>query len=291
MHDDFTENLVVLGAFEVVQQLHVGMGQRNVQALVIPSLVDIVVLEHLFNERGVVVEEVLELLVQVIRRRIVGHVDEPTEAEVVDVSDVMVDVVLDLVDGLESVRMKDALETDLGLRMICTVLVEHVEVESADASIVVGTYLVTGDVDPVWIELAVDGLAEVGVDVEEHLVVSLQEVHDLGSDGAEGRFAASDANRGQMALAIEFGDKSHKIGGQLVGVVLEVAFLLDAERTASVAAVGDLDMDMFHPEVVHDAPLLAEQRDRGIVQFFVAFQNWVERVVLDVVNFLNHSIS
>ena len=233
----------------------------------------------------------LELLVQVIRRRIFGHVDEPTEAEVVDVSDVMADVFLDLVDGLESVRMKDTLETDLGVRMICTVFVEHAEVESADASVVVGTYLVTGDVDPVRIELAVDGLAEVGVDVEEHLVVTLQEVHGFGSDGAEGRFAASDAHRGQMALAIEVGDKSLKVGHQLDRVVLEVAFLLDAERTASVAAVGDLDMDMLHPEIVHDAPRLSEQRDRGIVQFFVAFQNGVERVVLDVANFLNHIIS
>ncbi len=291
MHDDFTENLVVLGAFKVVQQLHVGMGQRNVQALVVPGLIDVVVLEYLFNERGVVVEEVLELLVQVIRRRIVGHVDEPTEAEVVDVSDIMADVFLDLVDGLESVRMKYALETDFGVRMLCTVLVEHVEVESADASVVVGTYLVTGDIDPVRIELAVDGLAEVGVDVEEHLVVSLQEVHDIASDGAEGRFAASDAHRGQMALAIEFGDKSLKVGHQLDWIVLEVAFLLNTERTASVATVGDLDMNMLHPEVVHDAPRLVEQRDRGIVQLIVAFQNGVERVVLDVVNFLNHSIS
>ena len=65
-----------------------------------------------------------------------------------------------------------------------------------------------------------------------------------------------------MLLRIHFIKQTADICQKLLFVLSNVGVLFDAEWAGCVATVGNLQMDVLHPVVVHNLPLLAEKRER-----------------------------
>ena len=68
-----------------------------------------------------------------------------------------------------------------------------------------------------------------------------------------------------MSLLIHLIEQTADICKKLLLVLANMRVLLDAEGAGSVATVGNLQMDVLHPVVVHNVPLLAEEREWQIV--------------------------
>ena len=68
-----------------------------------------------------------------------------------------------------------------------------------------------------------------------------------------------------MSLLVHLIKQTADIGKKLLFVLSDVGILFDTERAGGVATVGNLQMDVLHPVVVHNVPLLAEEREKQIV--------------------------
>lgn len=106
-----------------------------------------------------------------------------------------------LLNALQTLLVKYALYANLCVGIHSAILGDAFRLQLGKVAIIIHAKRVAGDVEPTRLKIAYDKSAEVGVDVQE-AVVTLNQINDLAHIVAQGRLAARNGDRSQVALLV-----------------------------------------------------------------------------------------
>ena len=237
VYDYLAQQVVRFVLLHTTQQSHIAVREGDEGAIQLPSFINIVILQHLLNEFGIIEEVVFELLQQIILGWLIEG-NQTTKTEVINATLVVIHKCLHLLYALQSLFVEYTLNANLSIGIHSAILGYALLLQFGKVAIIILSKRMAGDIEPARLKIAYNKSTEIGIDIKE-AVVSLYHIYHLAHIIAQRRLATRNRYRSQMSLLVHLIEQPANIGKKLLLVLSDVGILFDTERAGGVATVGN----------------------------------------------------